>query len=502
MVDGVVVGTLDDAGVSQWDGAYEASISAEEKQSLLRLTRNTDSSLQSKFKSKEVYRASPGLFIISSSPTSLLVRCASSAVGDRVQALLDRAAQAEAEGGQPSTSGGGCGCASDRGPTKQTQQQQQQQPHQQQQRQATNSFDEKTEKASSEMYFSYYGALMHQQNMLQDFTRTGTYYAAIVQNPADFEGRSVMDVGAGSGILSLFAAQAGARKVYAVEASGMARFARQLADSNPTLGGRLEVVNAKVEEAHGLIPEKVDVLISEPMGTLLVNERMLETYLYARDHFLKPGGAMFPQVGRIHAAAFSDDVLYNEVLSKSFFWMQPNFYGVDITSLQADAMDSYFAQVVVDAFKPSTLVSSCATKVLDFLTVSESELHDISIPLSLKVGGTGPVTVHGVASWFDVFFNGSNNQVWLSTAPGLPTTHWFQLRCVLKGPLYVNAPCTLSGTLRLVAHARQSYHVHVELNGPPLQPGGPPQSSGGVFDLKEPYYRQCNPFAWQAEGGQ
>ena len=31
------------------------------------------------------------------------------------------------------------------------------------------------------------------------------------------------------------------------------------------------------------------MLVSEPMGTLLVNERMLETYLYARDHFLKPG---------------------------------------------------------------------------------------------------------------------------------------------------------------------------------------------------------------------
>jgi len=38
----------------------------------------------------------------------------------------------------------------------------------------------------------------------------------------------------------------------------------------------------------------VDILISEPMGTLLVNERMLETYLYARDQFLKPGGKMFP----------------------------------------------------------------------------------------------------------------------------------------------------------------------------------------------------------------
>ena len=48
----------------------------------------------------------------------------------------------------------------------------------------------------------------------------------------DFEGKVVMDVGAGSGILSLFAVQAGAAKVYAVEASEMATYARQLADQN------------------------------------------------------------------------------------------------------------------------------------------------------------------------------------------------------------------------------------------------------------------------------
>ena len=57
--------------------------------------------------------------------------------------------------------------------------------------------------------------------------------------------------------------QAGAKKVYAVEASGMAKFARQLADGNPGLGARIEVVNGKVEEVQ--VPEKVDILISEPM---------------------------------------------------------------------------------------------------------------------------------------------------------------------------------------------------------------------------------------------
>lgn len=57
------------------------------------------------------------------------------------------------------------------------------------------------------MYFHYYGTLQHQQNMLQDYIRTGSYFAAVQNNRADFEGKVVMDVGAGSGMLSLFAAQ-------------------------------------------------------------------------------------------------------------------------------------------------------------------------------------------------------------------------------------------------------------------------------------------------------
>ena len=56
--------------------------------------------------------------------------------------------------------------------------------------------------------------------------------------------------------------------------------------------GVVEVVQGKVEELN--LVAQVDILVSEPMGTLLVNERMLETYLYARDRYLKQGGRMFP----------------------------------------------------------------------------------------------------------------------------------------------------------------------------------------------------------------
>lgn len=80
--------------------------------------------------------------------------------------------------------------------------------------QLRSTFDEKTDKASSQQYFHYYGQLAQQQNMLQDLVRTGTYQRAMLENHADFKDAVVLDVGAGTGILSHFALQAGARKVW------------------------------------------------------------------------------------------------------------------------------------------------------------------------------------------------------------------------------------------------------------------------------------------------
>lgn len=68
-------------------------------------------------------------------------------------------------------------------------------------------------------YFQFYGYLSQQQNMMQDYVRTSTYQKAILSNLADFRDKVVLDVGAGSGILSFFAQQAGAKRVYAVEGS-------------------------------------------------------------------------------------------------------------------------------------------------------------------------------------------------------------------------------------------------------------------------------------------
>ena len=81
-----------------------------------------------------------------------------------------------------------------------------------------------------------------------------------------------------------------------MDASASVHVARQLADRNG-FAGVVEVIQGKIEEIT--LPQKVDVIISEPIGFLLVHERMLESYIVARDRFLKPGGLMMPTTGSI-----------------------------------------------------------------------------------------------------------------------------------------------------------------------------------------------------------
>lgn len=231
----------------------------------------------------------------------------------------------------------------------------------------------RTEDSSANQYFQFYGYLSQQQNMMQDFVRTSTYQKAINGNYSDFNDKIVLDVGAGSGILSFFAAQAGAKKVYAVEASNMAQYAQQLVAAN-NLSDRITVIAGKIEEIE--LPEKVDIIISEPMGYMLYNERMLETYLHAKK-WLKPNGKMFPSRGDLHVAPFCDEALYMEQYNKANFWYQASFHNVDLSVLRDAAMKEYFRQPIVDTFDIRICQAKSIRHVVDFLQADEEDLHRI-----------------------------------------------------------------------------------------------------------------------------
>ncbi|KAL3119496.1 hypothetical protein niasHT_009010 [Heterodera trifolii] len=357
-------------------------------------------------------------------------------------------------------------------------------------------FDSRTEQGSAVQYFQFYGSLFQQQNMLQDFTRTATYQRAIFDNWHDFRGKVVLDVGAGTGILSFFAAQVGAKRVYAVEASSMSAHCKQLVDANG-FSSVIEVLSAKIEEVE--LPEQVDVIVSEPMGYMLVNERMLESFMYARK-FLRPGGRMFPTRADLHLALFTDDALYAEQQQRAAFWAQQTFHGVALGVLQEPALDELFRQPVVDAWSGAILASPSVKWTVNFERDPVERLHRIQIPFTMNVKRS--CHVHGLASWFDVAFDGTNGRtVWLSTAPTEPLTHWYQVRCLIKRPMLVLTGQDVRGSLEMVANDKQSYDMELEMytDGAATATTDHDDSGGAsqqqhhhqrnVLDLKMPYFR-------------
>lgn len=87
---------------------------------------------------------------------------------------------------------------------------------------------QETERGDKEtdLYFKSYESMHIHEKMIKDAKRTDAYLEAIIKNKDLFKDKIVMDVGAGTGILSIFAARNGAKKVYAIERSDIAFAAR------------------------------------------------------------------------------------------------------------------------------------------------------------------------------------------------------------------------------------------------------------------------------------
>ena len=125
--------------------------------------------------------------------------------------------------------------------------------------------------------------------MLHDDRRTGDYLAALAA--AVRPGDVVLDIGTGSGVLAVAAARAGARRVYAVEASDIAEVAERVFAAN----GVTDTVTLVPGWSRQIeLPEPADLLVAEIIGNEPLEEEILETTLDARRRLLKPDARLIP----------------------------------------------------------------------------------------------------------------------------------------------------------------------------------------------------------------
>ncbi|KAK7072280.1 putative class I-like SAM-binding methyltransferase superfamily [Halocaridina rubra] len=278
-----------------------------------------------------------------------------------------------------------------------------------------------TEKAKciDESYFASYSDIELHRTMIEDTVRTNAYQQAIFQNMEDhIHGKVVVDVGCGTGILSMFCAQAGAKKVYAIDASKIAIHAKQLVEANG-FSDVITVIQGKAEEVE--LPEKVDVVVSEWMGYMMLYECMLPSVLYIRDKWLKPGGKMYPERAMLYMALGEAQWITKYEEGTYDFWVSLNHvYNLDMSLLADHAVSRYKDVVHVHMVAQEDIVS-LPTPVcdLDLMKVTTDDLHCISH--SFNLSSMGSRRLNSMVLWFDVWFPGGLK---LSTSPHNEDTHW------------------------------------------------------------------------------
>lgn len=273
---------------------------------------------------------------------------------------------------------------------------------------------------------------------------------SIVNNKHLFKGKTVLDVGCGTGILCMFAAKAGAAKVFGIECAEIITQAREIVKANG-FSDVITLIKGKVEEVELPVP-KVDIIISEWMGYFLLYESMMDTVLVARDKWLAPGGALFPDKATLYLCAI-EDAEYRE--DKINFW--DNVYGFDMSCIKNMAL----TEPLVDTCDPKQVMSdSYPILHVDLYTVTKEEL-DFSSTFKVKINRED--YCHALVAYFSVEFSKSHTKIGFSTGPKQQYTHWKQTVFYLDEPVACNSGEEVVGKIAVKRNAKNPRDLDISL---------------------------------------
>ncbi|MBF0247408.1 MAG: 50S ribosomal protein L11 methyltransferase [Alphaproteobacteria bacterium] len=274
--------------------------------------------------------------------------------------------------------------------------------------------------------------------MLADQDRNDAFEAAIKARvkPGDI----VLDVGTGSGLLSMMAARAGAEHVYTCECEPvMAQLARQIICLNG-LDDKITVLPKHSSDVRvgADMPRPADVLISEIFDRALVGEGALPTISHAWSALLKPGAAAIPQGATLYGALIECPHLQR-------FHHLETVNGFDLTPINALAHPLSYkdAQLGLEETEDHRVLSApFAIKTFDFQAMPDL-IFRAECPVDIVKSGQADALL----LWFDLDLAPG---VRFSTGRSKPHNHWRVASQVLldKAECRAGQPMTLKAQYR------------------------------------------------------
>ncbi len=248
-----------------------------------------------------------------------------------------------------------------------------------------------------ESNIAQFADLDYQEAMLADKVRLDAYHEAIRRTvkPGDV----VIDLGTGTGILAMFAARSGARKVYALEHGEVIEIAKQVASHNKLTNIEFVRKNSRDFKA----PELADLVIHEQIGSYLFDENMVENLLDIKARMLKPGGKILPAKFQF----FVEPISLRDDHRVPYCW-ESQIKGIDYSCLKNESTDRKYRQGSGRRFMQTGSIDRYACEPAPLF---EFDLNDMisgnTIPTSYKVqkAVVRDGRVDGLSVFFRVIFD-------------------------------------------------------------------------------------------------
>ncbi len=253
--------------------------------------------------------------------------------------------------------------------------------------------------------------------LLADSDRTTAYRRAL--NQIVRKDDVVLDIGAGSGILSFFAALSGARKVYGIEIGEALLMAREICAGNG-FNGKIEFRQGRSQDIE--LPELVDVVVSDTGCSFGLQGGILGILLDAKKRFLKLGGTIIPRSLQLMVAPVELKDRRNLDI-----WNRDR-YGVDLSAIRPYAAntDYYLTLRAEDILAVPALLTT-----INFATVSSTYVAGETVSVAAQNG-----VMHGLGAWIELELAPG---VSFSNTPLGPTVNWAQNFFPIETPVAINS---------------------------------------------------------------